>query len=196
MGEFSSDWLALRETADARARSARLCQAIVSGLARSPHVKAVDLAAGTGSNVRYLASRLRGDQRWLLVDADCDLVGQVARRMTSWAGAHGYSVNQEHGHLVVRQPAWSCSVETRCARLAPDVLSEVIVPGSLVSASALLDLVSDEWIGQLARRCRDASATVLLALTYNGHVSCAPHDADDDTVIALVNRHQRIDKGF
>jgi hypothetical protein len=35
----------------------------------------------------------------------------------------------------------------------------------LVTASALLDLVSESWMKTLAARCRDAGAAVLFALT-------------------------------
>ena len=82
MGGFSADWLALREPADARARSAALTSAIADRLeaAASPHV--LDLAAGTGANARYLDGFLRGDRRsrrWLLVDNDPGAAGESGR---------------------------------------------------------------------------------------------------------------------
>jgi hypothetical protein len=66
----------------------------------------------------------------------------------------------------------------------------------LVTASALLDLVSERWLHALARRCRDRGAAVLFALTYNGDVHCSPEEPEDEAVRELVNRHQRTDKGF
>jgi hypothetical protein len=146
--------------------------------------------------VRYLAKRLSRDQHWLLIDTDPRLLAQVRLQMTTWAAAEGHLLDGDRGQLLIRNASWSCSVDTRCAELTADVLSEIAVPGCLISASALLDLVSEEWVAQLARRCRGARAVVLLALTYNGHVSCVPHDPDDEAIIALVNRHQRTDKGF
>jgi hypothetical protein len=37
---------------------------------------------------------------------------------------------------------------------------------------------------------------LLFALTYDGRVHCRPVEPDDGAVIALVNLHQRTDKGF
>jgi hypothetical protein len=37
---------------------------------------------------------------------------------------------------------------------------------------------------------------VLFALSYDGRIVCSPEDADDGTVVALLNEHQRTDKGF
>src|SRR4051794_18050956 len=67
MGGFSAEWLALREASDARARSAALTTAVADRVAGS---RVLDLAAGTGANVRYLEAFLpadRGRVQWLLV---------------------------------------------------------------------------------------------------------------------------------
>jgi hypothetical protein len=66
----------------------------------------------------------------------------------------------------------------------------------MVTASALLDLVSETWLLSLVERCRAAQVPVLFALNYDGRIECEPHDADDEFVVALVNAHQRTDKGF
>jgi hypothetical protein len=65
-----------------------------------------------------------------------------------------------------------------------------------VTASALLDLVSKAWLRSLADRCAETGATVLFALTYDGRIVCTPEDRDDHAIVARVNEHQRIDKGF
>jgi hypothetical protein len=66
----------------------------------------------------------------------------------------------------------------------------------LVTASALLDLVSDEWLCALARHCRTNGCLALFALTYNGESHSIPPEREDDEIRALMNRHQRTDKGF
>ena len=66
----------------------------------------------------------------------------------------------------------------------------------LVTASALLDLVSESWLLALATHCRAAGAVVLFAITYNGRFTCAPAEDEDDTVRELMNRHQLTDKGL
>ena len=65
-----------------------------------------------------------------------------------------------------------------------------------MTASALLDLTSPEWLDALASRCRAAHAVALFALTYDGRIACEPDDPIDELIRALVNRHQQRDKGF
>jgi hypothetical protein len=66
----------------------------------------------------------------------------------------------------------------------------------LVAASALLDLVSERWLRALAVKCRQVSAVVLFALSYDGEIRCLPEEPEDPAIRDLVNRHQRNDKGF
>ncbi len=179
MGGFSADWLALREPSDARARSAALTAAVLDRLGGATEVRILDLAAGTGANVRYLAGCLAGDRRnrhWLLADNDAALLARVPLHIGP-----------------------SDRVETRLIDLAGafDPAADNLCEGrDLVTASALLDLVSERWLEALARRCGDARAAVLFALTYDGDFHCSPEELEDETVRELVNRHQRIDKGF
>jgi hypothetical protein len=74
--------------------------------------------------------------------------------------------------------------------------ADLFKAAALVTASALLDLVSAEWIDALAQRCQSSRAASLFALTYDGRIACTPADGDDEMVRDLVNRHQRTDKGF
>jgi hypothetical protein len=66
----------------------------------------------------------------------------------------------------------------------------------LVTASALLDLVSEDWLRELTARCRAIGAAVLFALSYDGRIRFTPADPDDELVRALVNEHQRTEQGF
>lgn len=172
MSGFSADWLALREPADVEARlqAAAVTHAVTAALPADRPVRVVDLGCGTGSNVRFLASRLGLRVHWRLLDHDEELLAHAARLL----GSH---------------------VETRMVDLR--VLSQDdIGEADLVTASALLDLVSDAWLSSFVRICRRANAAVLIALNYDGRVSCSPADDDDEFVRDLVNRHQRTDKGF
>ena len=73
---------------------------------------------------------------------------------------------------------------------------EIFAGRHLVTASALLDLVSAEWLRALADRCRASGAAALFTITYNGRSSCAPAEPEDDLVRDLMNRHQKTDKGL
>jgi len=176
VGDFTADWLALREPADHRARSARLAREIARRLIGRPPLHVVDLGSGTGSNLRYLAPRLPPVQHWRLVDRDRALLVRI-RKPTAWAVVASV-------HL---QPRDLADLEANA-----DLFKGV----SLVTASALLDLVSAAWIDALAERCRLSRAASLFALTYDGRIACTPADGDDEMVRDLVNRHQRTDKGF
>lgn len=170
MDGFSKTWLALREPADHAARSTTLTRVVLDVMADDPAPRILDLAAGTGSNLRYLAEQI-ADAHWLLVDHDPALLARVEE---------------------------SPRVETRVMDLAsPDDIDSAIFDGrALVTASALLDLVSEPWLRALAAACARQGSAVLFALSYDGSVECTPEDHDDAQMIALVNEHQRTDKGF
>jgi hypothetical protein len=196
MGEFSADWLALREPADHAARSAALTRRVADRLAGSGPVRILDLATGTGSNVRYLAPHLGSVQHWRLVDRDRALLEQVPQRVASWGMSRGGIVSGNRTGFSLRGPDFDWRIETRCADLSTLADPQLFQDRTLVTASALLDLVSERWLQLLAERCRHAGATVLFALTYDGRMACAPAEPDDELVRELVNRHQRRSKGF
>jgi len=177
MDSFSADWLALREPADHAARAAGLTSRAAEWLRTRPGLRAVDLAAGSGSNVRYLLPRLADVAHWTLVDYDPALLAQAWRLLTPVAREAGRSFDVRQGDLRALEtlPLEGCG---------------------LVTASALLDLVSPAWLQAFAARCRDAGVAVLCTLSYDGRIACTPPDDDDERVRALVNQHQRTDKGF
>ena len=81
MTDSLADWLRLREAADWEARSPRLVQQVLQAApSKEGTYNVLDLATGTGSNVRYLAERLPGRQRWLVVDRSPDLLTLVTDR--------------------------------------------------------------------------------------------------------------------
>jgi len=88
------------------------------------------------------------------------------------------------------------AVETRRVDLGALVDASLFSGRHLVTASALLDLVSESWLRTLAARCRESGAAALFALTYNGQSRCLPAEAEDETIRELVNRHQKTDKGL
>lgn len=175
---FSAEWLALREPADRKARSRTLTAEAVSHASEENALSALDLASGTGANARYVAEFIHVDQRWLLADHDPLLLAAVEPCMSSWP----HNVNAEFS--------------TRNVDLRRLDDPSLFAGRALVTASALLDLVSEAWIATLADRCREAVATVLFALTYDGRMRADPPEPEDELIRALVNRHQQTDKGF
>lgn len=206
MGDFSAEWLTLREPADRTARSSvgwmapLIARLGAAQAARARPLDILDLGAGTGANVRLLAPLVPGAQRWCLVDRDVDLLRQVPKYLAAWALDRGAIVSGGVSSLTAMGPGLDCVVETRAAdlsRLADDAVFGPLFQGrALVTASALLDLVSERWLETLANRCAAVEAAVLFALTYDGRMTCTPEDPDDEWIRSLVNRHQQTNKGF
>jgi len=193
MGEFSDDWLQLRAPADARARADRL-------LALLPKIdRVIDLGAGTGANLRYLVPRLAGAQDWLCVDHDATLLALLPERTRVWAEAAGQAFAPDGDAFTLSGPDCNCRVRCQQLDLSTDLDSLTLPAGALVCASALLDLVSADWLELLLGRAAQARCPLLFTLIYDGRVQLSPSDDSpigDAAVIERVNRHQLRNKGF
>ncbi len=182
--QFGSDWLALREPADHVARSARLTGLLDGWLGGQGGVVIVDLGAGSGSNLRYLAPRLRPRQRWRLVDHDPVLL-ERARATRGLASADGETVQ----------------VQTQLTDLADRPLAD-LGPADLVTATALFDLVSADWIKALADHLAATRAAGLFSLTVDGRRWFSDPEGQrlddelDREMETLFNAHQRRAKGL
>jgi hypothetical protein len=167
----SPAWLDLREPADALARSRELVEELRQWLPANGCLVIHDLASGTGSMGRWLAPLLPGPQRWVLHDLDEDLLG-VAAGETPYAD--GVSV----------------ALETRRSDVTE--LRPIDLAGAgLITASALLDLLTHEELAQLMDVCAEAGCPALLALSVVGEVELAPSDPLDSVVAAAFDAHQR-----
>jgi hypothetical protein len=197
MSSLLSTWLQLREPADTAARSDSLTGKIAETLESGETVRVLDLATGTGSNLRYLAPHLPCRQSWLMVDRDSALLALLPDLMSSWGAGRRYTVATVSGNeCVIDGGQFQSHVETRSLDL--NVLDEldIFAGRQLVTASALLDLVSETWLGALAARCREVGAAALFALTYNGWSACSPEEPEDEMIRHLLNTHQKTDKGL
>jgi SAM-dependent methyltransferase len=164
------DWLALREPADIRSRDLAepvLLPALLAALPQPPDrpLRVVDLGAGTGANLRWLAPRLPvGQQHWTLVDHD--------PRLPSWAPAGTALVRADVAELGSVLPG-----------LAPD----------LVTASALLDLLDRRRLAAVVDALVTAGAVALFSLSVTGTVRLSPADPRDSALAAAFDAHQRRD---
>lgn len=159
----SAGWLALREPVDGAARSIRLVDELVRSLPRGGLV-VHDLGCGTGSMARWLAPRLPGPQRWVLHDRDDELLLDVDLPGTD--------------------------VETRrddITRLAPEALADA----DLLTASALLDMMTADELERFVHACTEVGCPVLITLSVVGRVELLPPDPLDAEVMAAFNSHQR-----
>jgi hypothetical protein len=163
MSRVTPGWLALREPADAAARSVELVEPVRRHLAAQTRIVVHDLGSGTGSMGRWLAPRLPGPQHWVLYDRDPDLLALAD----------------------VGVPA-----ETRerdITRLTDDDLRDA----SLITASALLDMFTAEEVERVVAACVRAGCPALLTLSVIGRVELTPADPLDAEIAEAFNAHQR-----
>jgi len=172
---FTPDWLALREPVDHRSRAADLVALLAEWWGPRPSHRVLDLGSGTGSNLRYLAPRLPGEQAWTLLDKDAALIGRATGADVAVPGV--------------------ARVERFAGELEQEGLG--LIPGAdLVTASALLDLVTHEWLERLVATCRAAENAALFTLTWDGTMTWDDPDPDDALVAEAVRSHQLRDKGM
>jgi hypothetical protein len=134
----------------------------------------VDLGAGTGAMLRRLGPMLGEGQQWTLAELDPELIIVGQARLRAGLPPAAY---------------WRLD-------LARDLEILGGKPVNLITASALLDLVSADWLGRLARLRAQLGCALYVALTYDGHIKWEPAVPFDGLALNAVNRHQRGDKGF
>jgi SAM-dependent methyltransferase len=176
MSAFSPDWLDTREPWDHRARSPEITVAMVRWLERLDRegpTRILDLGCGTGSTLRYLAPHLPAPLAWTLAwtlaDGDTRLLGIAAQSL---------------GATIVE------------ADLSTADLGSLVDRHDLVTASALLDLVSETWLDRLWSAVERRRAGLLAGLSYDGRIAVTPSAPLDAVIGNLINRHQQGDKGF
>ena len=169
----SAEWLELREPADAAARSRDLVKHLRRHLPATSCRIIHDLACGTGSMGRWLAPLLPGPQHWVLHDREADLL-QVAAAELPGPAADGADVVAE-------------TRQSDVIHLRPDDLADA----TLITASALLDLLTEEELEGLISVCAKTACPVLLTLSVVGRVVLAPADPLDSRVATAFDAHQR-----
>jgi hypothetical protein len=122
---------------------------------------------------RWLAPLLPGPQHWIAHDRDPDLL-DVAVADPPGAAADGSAVSVE-------------AMQDDITRLHPDELAGA----GLITASALLDMLTEDELAGLARVWVAAGCPALLTLTVAGRVELTPPDPVDRRVAAAFNIHQQ-----
>ena len=169
----STEWLDLRERADAASRSGELVDELRRHLPAHGVLVIHDLACGTGAMGRWLAPLLPGRQHWVLHDHDAELLDVAAANCPAPA-ADGAPVD----------------VETRCSDVTRLGAGDLAGAG-VVTASALLDLLTAEELDGLIDVCLAAGCPVLMTLSVVGRVELDPADPLDAHVAAAFDAHQR-----
>jgi hypothetical protein len=169
----SNEWLALREPADAAARSLELVEHLARRPAASGRWVIHDLGGGTGAMGRWLAPLLPGPQDWVVHDRDADLLALAVADVPGPA-ADGGAVTVE-------------TKQSDITRLQPGDLAGA----TLITASALLDMLTEEELARIVNACAAAACPILLAMSVVGRVGLTPADPLDNRMAAAFNAHQR-----
>jgi len=198
MSKFSHDWLKLRESADLAARDPALARRFTAALPRGVErpVCLVDLGAGSGANCRALLPRIAGNQDWILVERDPDLIAAQSEEFTLWARRQGYPILAGGGHLTISVGESRWTVRNEIIDLARDWRALEALGADGVTAAAFFDLVSARWCDQFATVLAHWRVPFLAALTVDGRRDWAPALAEDAQLVAAFGRHQTRDKGF
>ncbi|MGF9566023.1 class I SAM-dependent methyltransferase [Neorhizobium sp. JUb45] len=172
MSGFETRWLDLREPADHAARDAGLLQnATAYADAGGNAVTVVDLGCGTGSTLRaFLPAATRW--QWQLVDNDPLLLAEAASR--------------NHNGMTL-----DC-VQTDLGEPSPELFKRA----RLVTASALLDLVSSTFLHMLVSSLDKRDCGFYTALNFDGRCIWDHAHVADARIVNAFNMHQRRDKGF
>lgn len=170
--EVSSDWLALREAEDSRARSRELARSVLTRLPSGP-ITVHDLGSGTGSMMRWLAPLLPGPQTWVLHDRHASL---IERALEAAAPRDLFDA--------------PISIRSRIGELERLEAGD-LEGAALVTASALLDVLTTRAAHVIVDACVEVGAPALLSLSVTGEVALQPWDARDRLFEAAFNDHQR-----
>lgn len=127
----------------------------------------LDLGCGTGATRRAMGPLLPTATHWRMVDHDPDLLALATGPHTS-------------------------VVEADLSALETLPWQGV----TLVTCSALLDLVSAAWIDRLVAILTEHRLPFYAALNYDGVMVWDPPDPLDTAITSAFNLHQRSDKGF
>lgn len=192
MSGFSADWLALREPVDHRSRAANVAAACAAHFSDAASIRVTDLGCGSGSNLRALAPLLPRRQKWIMVDHDPALLEAARDALLHWAD----EAEGEVGGLLLRKAGKTIEARFVAADLAREAGAVLARPAELVTAAALFDLCSREWIAGFIQQLASRRLPLMATLTYDGVEHWSPKHPADPAVLSAFHAHQRRDKGF
>ena len=123
---------------------------------------------------RWLAPLLPGPQHWILHDRDADLLEVAASEPPGPAADGGCRHPRDEDNLTSR-------------RLLPGDLAG----STLITASALLDMLTEDELSALIAVCAGARCLVLLTLSVVGRVELTPAEPLDRRIAVAFDAHQR-----
>lgn len=194
----SFEWLLLRYDADRDARSQAVESHVHEHLEDSDLVRVLDIGAGAGASMIYLAPRLPVTrQQWTLISRDPALAEHV-RACVRMFHRRIPGIEQQGDEIAFDQNLVTYQT------LSDDFLRPECPiydqPVDLVVAHALFDLLSadqlDRFLALAMSRWRDAQPAFYFTIHLDHGFSLAPAHPGDDRVRALFHAHMQRQQGF
>ena len=164
MSEFSAQWLSCREPVDHAARSEAVLSAMAHYFIHKTELRITDIGCGTGSILRVLRPYFYQKISWHLIDNDDALLA--------------------HAKNTLQGDEMSFSLADLSRSLDPVFKLDA----DLVTTSAFLDLVSENWLKGFVAEVTRREIPFYAALTYDGRSGCTPAHDQDAKILSSFNR--------
>lgn len=181
------EWLNLRYDADCQSRNQRV-QEQVLGQLKEDTIRILDIGAGTGSNIRYLLTKLTNPkQQWILLDQEEDLLQNVKHHLAILADLQHQSDAKFAFHYEGRE----ISVEFLVGDLFSSKVEAYMKSSDLIVANAFFDLLSKSQLSSFMSMLKANEQLLLATINYTGTTFSVHHSKQDDIWIERYHQHMK-----
>jgi SAM-dependent methyltransferase len=192
------EWLLLRFEADRQSRAPSLLASAQEHAGRCAPLRILDLGAGSGSNLLYLAPRLpAAAQEWTLIDRDAALVSRVE---ASFAAMAPGIAGMELGAGELRAGDRTIRYRLEIGDFLRGDGGVFAQSWDLVVANAVFDLLSAEQLARFFDRAVEhwqrSRPPMYFTINLDYEFALEPAAAHDDAVRAVFHAHMQRQQGF